>query len=97
MNFGYFSTFQTLDKGLIEKFGPTGFSVSIFNSASNIAAYNNGSLIRTLFVITSFTLLFLNLYLVFLFEISFMTNINFFLFIYTVLLVFLFEPKLQNK
>lgn len=38
MNFGYFSTFQTLDKGLIEKFGPTGFSVSISNSASNIAA-----------------------------------------------------------
>ena len=97
LNFGYFSTFQTLDKGLIEKFGPTGFSVSIYNSASNIAAFNNGSFFRALFIIISFTLLFLNFYLIVLFEISFKININFFLFLFSFVLVFLFESKFQNK
>jgi hypothetical protein len=94
MNFGYFSTFQSLDKGLIEKFGPTGFSLSISNSASSLSAYNNGLLFRVLFIIIIFTFFFLNLYLVVLFDISYLINLNFFLFIYTFILVFLFEPKL---
>jgi len=31
MNFGYSLSFKTLDKGLIEQIGPTGFSLAIFN------------------------------------------------------------------
>ena len=26
MNFGYLTTFQSMDKGIIERFGPTGFT-----------------------------------------------------------------------
>jgi hypothetical protein len=31
MNFGYSTSFKVFDKGLIEQFGPTGFSSMIFN------------------------------------------------------------------
>jgi len=51
MNFGYFSTFQTLDKGLIEKFGPTGFTFSLFNLASSLTASNSGYIYHTIFFI----------------------------------------------
>jgi len=96
MNFGYFSTFQALDKGLIEKFGPTGFSAAVYFSSSNLSNYNNGLSFRVIFFIISFVFLFLSFYLVTLFEINSILNINFFLFLYTFLLVFLFEPKLQK-
>jgi hypothetical protein len=58
MNFGYFSTFQSIDKGLIEKLGSTGLPVSIFNFSSNIIGYNAGFIYNTLFVILSFAFLF---------------------------------------
>jgi hypothetical protein len=32
MHFGYYSTFQNLDKGLIEKFGSTGLVTVSFNA-----------------------------------------------------------------
>jgi hypothetical protein len=96
MNFGYFSTFQSLDKGLIEKFGPTGFTSVVSISSAGLSTYNNGLFFRVVFFIISFTLFFLTYYLVILFEISFIFNLNFFLFVYTFMLSFLFESKLQK-
>jgi hypothetical protein len=49
MNFGYSSTFKTLDKGLIEQFGPTGIASSIFNISFNIIAFQSGYLYHTIF------------------------------------------------
>jgi hypothetical protein len=56
MNFGYFSTFQTLDKGLIEKLGPTGFTFSLFNLSSNLITSNSGYIYHTIFAIIVFAL-----------------------------------------
>jgi hypothetical protein len=50
MNFGYSTTFKTLDKGLIEQFGPSGFAVSIFNVSFNLTALQSGFLYHTIFV-----------------------------------------------
>ena len=36
MNFGYSTSFKTIDKGIIEQFGPSGLSFSIFNASFNI-------------------------------------------------------------
>jgi len=51
MNFGYSFTFQSLDKGLIERVGPSGFTASIFNSSSNFTSYYSGALYHTIFVL----------------------------------------------
>jgi hypothetical protein len=59
MNFGYFTTFQSLDKGLIERVGPTGFTVSTFSLSSNFASYNSGLVYHTTFLFIGFTVLFL--------------------------------------
>jgi len=58
MNFGYSSTFQAIDKGLIEKVGPTGFTVSIFNLSSNLIGFNSGFVYNAIFVILCFAFLF---------------------------------------
>jgi hypothetical protein len=49
MNFGYSSTFQALDKGLIEKVGPAGFTNYIFKTSSNFVGFNSGFLSNTIF------------------------------------------------
>jgi hypothetical protein len=59
MNFGYFTTFQSLDKGLIERFGPTGFTVSTFSISSNFTGINSGILYQVAFLIITFVVLFL--------------------------------------
>lgn len=51
MNFGYSFTFQSLDKGLIERVGPSGFTASIFNSSSNFTSYYSGAIYHTIFVL----------------------------------------------
>jgi hypothetical protein len=51
MNFGYSFTFQSLDKGLIERVGPSGFTASIFNSSSNFTGFYHGALFHTIFVL----------------------------------------------
>jgi len=59
MNFGYFSTFQTLDKGLIEKIGPTGFTFSLFNLASSTILLQSGFVYHAIFLIVVFIILLL--------------------------------------
>jgi hypothetical protein len=78
MNFGYLFTFQTLDKGLIERLGPTGFTVSIYSSSLNFIKSNSGGLLYhgiftiLMFAITFFTcFVFISFGMVSLFSISF--------------------------
>jgi NADH-ubiquinone oxidoreductase chain 5 len=54
MNFGYF-TFQSLDKGIIERFGPTGFTISTFSLSFNYTMANSGMLYHTplVFIVSS--------------------------------------------
>jgi NADH-ubiquinone oxidoreductase chain 5 len=49
MNFGYASSFQALDKGLIERVGPAGFTNYIFNTSTNFVGFNSGFLFNTIF------------------------------------------------
>jgi hypothetical protein len=59
MNFGYLTTFQSLDKGIIERFGPTGFSFSTLALAFNFFNYNSGLIYHTTFLFFCFSVLFL--------------------------------------
>jgi hypothetical protein len=59
MNFGYFTTFQALDKGLIERLGPTGFTVMTFSFSSNAVTLNSGILYHTALLFIGFATLFL--------------------------------------
>ena len=62
MNFGYSFTFQSMDKGLIERIGPSGFTASIFISSSNFVSYYSGFLYHTIFVFLIFTVLFFSVF-----------------------------------
>jgi hypothetical protein len=42
MNFGYRSSFQALDKGIIERTGATGFTASIFSLGSSFFNFHSG-------------------------------------------------------
>jgi hypothetical protein len=59
MNFGYLTTFQSLDKGLIERIGPTGFTVSTFSLSSNYTIINSGVLYHTTLMLIVFSVVFL--------------------------------------
>jgi hypothetical protein len=50
MNFGYSLSFKTLDKGLIEQFGPTGAASTIFNISFNLTAIQTGLVYHTIFL-----------------------------------------------
>jgi NADH-ubiquinone oxidoreductase chain 5 len=65
MNFGYFSSFQAIDKGLIEKVGPSGFTSSVFNFSSNIIGFNSGFIYNAIFIILCSALLFFIFYFCF--------------------------------
>jgi hypothetical protein len=67
MNFGYSTTFLSLDKGLIEKFGPTGSTASIFSLVSNFVSLNSGILFKNFLVL----LFFVGLYYFMFFSASF--------------------------
>jgi hypothetical protein len=51
MNFGYSLSFKTLDKGLIEQLGPTGFAATIFNISFNLTAIQTGFVYHTVFFV----------------------------------------------
>jgi len=92
MNFGYSTTFQALDKGFIEKLGPAGFSFSIFNVSSNFISYNSGFLYHSIFVIVCFSLTLLSFYFAYAFGLFSIISIQFFLLLFSYLLVSLFKP-----
>jgi len=95
MNFGYLTTFQSMDKGLIENVGPSGFSFSIFNISSNFVSYSSGFLYHTIFIITSFILLFLSIFFGYSFGFSLFINFQFSLLIFAILLVSLLKPTIK--
>jgi hypothetical protein len=80
MNFGYSTSFKTLDKGLIEQFGPTGFASTIYSFSFNVTALQTGFIYHTVFIIVySFILYFFGYFLISLnFAISFY-NVQFLL------------------
>ena len=92
MNFGYATTFQSFDKGLIEKLGPAGFSFSIFNISSNFVSYSSGFLYHAIFVIVCFILTFFSIYFSFSFGLFSTLSFQFFLLLFSYLLVSLFKP-----
>jgi len=57
MNFGYSSSFQAIDKGLIEQIGPTGFTNSVSKTSANFIGYNSGFLFNAIFFFLSFAFL----------------------------------------
>jgi len=59
MNFGYTFTFQTMDKGLIEKLGPTGFVSFLFKTSSNLLGFNTGLIYNILYIILFFIVFFI--------------------------------------
>lgn len=91
MNFGYFSSFQTFDKGLIEKVGPTGFTSSFFSFSSNQVTGFTGFIYHSFFLLITSTFLLLFIYFcqIFVFEISFQFCI--------LLLCFVFLPNFFQK
>ena len=62
MNFGYSTTFQSLDKGLIEQIGPSGFTLLTFNISFNFTALNSGILHKIIFLIISFVFIFISFF-----------------------------------
>jgi len=58
INFGYNFTFRLIDKGFIEKLGPTGLVSFIFRVSGNIISTNTGFVYNSLFVIIIFAFVF---------------------------------------
>jgi hypothetical protein len=83
MNFGYSLSFKTLDKGLIEQFGPTGFSNLIFNTSFNVTGIQSGFIYHISFTLISCFCLYFFVY--FLMSLGFLLsiyNIQFFILIF---------------
>lgn len=51
LNLGFYVTFKQLDKGLFERFGPTGVVSLLYNLANSSIRFHNGSLSRYLKVV----------------------------------------------
>jgi len=90
MNFGYSFTFQSLDKGLIERIGPTGFTVSIFNMSSNFLSLSSGIIYQLAFIIVVSVILFFSFYTfaLFGFQHSYAATFQSLIFAYFILVIF---------
>ena len=62
MNFGYLTTFQSMDKGLIERLGPAGFSLITFNVSFGFTNINSGILYQIISLLISFIVIFLSFF-----------------------------------
>lgn len=60
MNFGYLTTFQSIDKGLIERLGPTGFTSATFSLSHSFTFLNSGFLYQAINVLIGFVVVFLS-------------------------------------
>jgi len=96
MNFGYSLTFQSLDKGLIERVGPSGFTASIFTSSSNFVSYYSGILYHTTFVFIIFAALFLSFFVLGSFEILSTLSLSFALVFFSYILLSVFDPFIST-
>jgi len=82
MNFGYRTSFQSLDKGLIENFGPTGFTNSFFSFARTLVTASNNLISNSSFIIVFFTLGFLTLFMLPFLNLSCFISYEFFLLVF---------------
>jgi hypothetical protein len=71
MQFGYFFSFQAMDKGIIEQIGPTGFTFTGLNQSLFFRTFLNGFIQRGLFAIIVFILLFSLMAYIICFELKF--------------------------
>jgi NADH-ubiquinone oxidoreductase chain 5 len=90
MNFGYLASFQTVDKGFIEKFGPTGLATSIFNASFAIISFNTGFVFHIVFVLIYF--LFLYFFSYFLILLGFAVSVYNMQFLLLIFGIFLISP-----
>jgi hypothetical protein len=97
MNFGYSTSFQSMDKGLIEKIGPSGFSFSVYNVSSNFVNYSSGFLYHVIFIMIFSAFMFLSIYFCYAFSIVNIINFQFILLIFTFFLISLFRPNINLK
>jgi hypothetical protein len=94
MNFGYGSTFQAIDKGLIEKIGPSGFSISLFTGSSNlITRFSFGFMLDGVFYIICFAFAFVSLFFINSLGLMSFFNTQFFLLLFAVILLLTTNPK----
>lgn len=97
MNFGYSLTFQSLDKGLIERAGPTGFTATVFTSSSNFIGYYSGMLQHTTFIFIFFTGAFLNFFVIGSFDMTSMISLSFSLLFLSYIVLSLFDHSTANS
>jgi NADH-ubiquinone oxidoreductase chain 5 len=91
MNFGYLTTFQSMDKGIIERFGPTGFTSNTFNLALQYTIVNSGNLFHTAFVFITFAVFFTIFFVFGFFELLSIFNGLFILLFSSYLLILLMD------
>jgi hypothetical protein len=83
MNFGYLTSFQTIDKGFIEQLGPTGFTMAIFNTSFNIVNFQSGLVFQSVYLFVYFFLIYFFIYFLITVGLFFLVyNIQFFLIIF---------------
>jgi hypothetical protein len=92
MQFGYATTFQSLDKGLIEKVGPTGFVGSVFNASSNFLSYSTGYPYKAIYVLVCFAFVFVSLYFAAMFGLQSTISMTFGLLVFSFLVASLYNP-----
>jgi len=97
MNFGYLFTFQSLDKGLIERVGPSGFTASIFTSSSNFVSYYSGILYHTTFAFIVSAAVFLSFFVLGSLGVLSSVSLSFMLLFLSYLLLSVFDPFVSNS
>ena len=95
MNFGYGSTFLSIDKGLIEKLGPSGISLSVFDFSSNFVGFSSSGLIsNSAFIIISSAFVFLSFFTAIALGVSQTVCIQFLLMVFSFIVLKFYTTKL---
>ena len=83
MSFGYITSFKALDKGLIENFGPTGFTTFILSLVRFISNLTTNLIYKSAFTIVLFMLGIITIFLLQNFGFTLFVNIDFIILIFT--------------
>jgi hypothetical protein len=89
MNFGYRNTFQLIDKGIIEIFGPLGFSMRLLATTKVLSKQQSGFLYHYSFVMMMSILMILGFFLYFLSGLTNFENVAFVCLLVSYILFFL--------
>jgi len=93
MNFGYRSSFQALDKGIIERAGATGFTASIFSVGSNLFNFHSGIWYHTAYTFIAFAIAFFTFFTINFLGLGTVYSFSFFLLILGYVSFFFAWPK----